>query len=72
MLSGTNYWSSAIPDIRSIVVQPWGGVVITSSSTGFSVVWTASSGTIHLLTDASTSGTGYILWVLSGGAATKE
>jgi hypothetical protein len=67
ILSGTNYWASGITDIKSILVQPWGGTPIVTSSSGFQIVWTATTGTIHLITDGSSSGSGYLLWVASGG-----
>jgi hypothetical protein len=57
ILSGTNFWTSGIPDIVS---------VMPASSSALVVSWTASSGTIHVVNDASLSNTGYVLWVVSG------
>jgi hypothetical protein len=70
ILSGTNYWASGINGIRSIQATMFGGTALTASSTYLVVSWTASNGTIHIVTDDSQSNTGYALWVLSGGPAT--
>lgn len=72
ILSGTNYWSSGITDIKSVMATMWGGTALTASSTFVVVSWTASNGTLHLVTDGSQSNTGYIFWILSGGPSTLE
>ena len=72
ILSGTNYWASGIDDIRSAMICCRGGTAINASSSELSVTWTASNGTIHIVTDGAMSNTGYALWVLAGGPATLE
>lgn len=69
ILSGTNYWASGIQGIRSLMICCLGGTSINASSSELSVSWTASNGTIHIVTDGAMSNTGYSLWVLSGGPA---
>ena len=72
IISGTNYWTSGITDIRSVMPAMWGGTALDASSTFLVVSWTATTGTVHVVTDDSQSNTGYILWILSGGPATLE
>ena len=71
IISGTNYWTTGITDIRSIMVCARGGTALVHSSNALSVTWTASSGVLHIVTtDAGNSNTGYAIWILSGGPAT--
>ena len=58
ILSGTNYWTTGLTDIRSVQAQLWGGTALTASSTYLVVSWTQSSGTLHVVTDGSQSNTG--------------
>jgi hypothetical protein len=67
IISGTNYWATGIPDIRSVMASYYGGTLMVASSGNLMVTWTASNGTIHVINDASCTNTGYILWVISGG-----
>lgn len=67
VISGTDNWNTGITDIRSVICQPWGGAAIVASTDGFSVSWTSTSGVLWSIKDRSTSGSGYIFWVLSGG-----
>lgn len=67
VISGTDQWVSGITDIRSVILQPWTGASLPTSSSGFSVSWTASTGTIWTIKDRTFSGSGLIMWVLSGG-----
>ena len=67
ILSGSNYWTTGITDIKSVICQAWTGAPLVQSTSVISVSWTASSGTVNIVTDASISNTGFILWILSGG-----
>lgn len=71
IISGTNYWSTGITDIKSVMACMYGGTAMVASSSVLQVTWTASNGTIHLLNDESITDTGYILWVISGGPDVK-
>jgi len=70
IMSGSDYWTSGITDIRSIMCQSWGGPVLVSSTTNHSISWTASNGTIWSMKDRTISDSGFIFWILSGGPAT--
>ena len=72
IISGSDYWTTGITDIRSVMCQPWGGSPIVASTTGHSVSWTASSGTLWHMKDRTMSDSGYIFWILSGGPATLD
>jgi len=67
ILSGTDYWTSGITDIKSIVGSVYGYVPDLSSGSGFSITWTASTGTIHIIKFLASSGSGLMLWISSGG-----
>jgi hypothetical protein len=71
IISGTNYWTTGITDIKSCMAMYKGGTLMVASSSNLMVTWTASTGTIHLINDASYTDTGYILWVISGGPDIK-
>jgi len=69
IISATNYWSSGIDSIRSIMPCYRGGTKIVGSANALQVSWTATDGTIHVVSDLSMSGTGLALWILHGGPA---
>ena len=65
--SGTDLWTSGIPDIQSIIP------IYTSSLSGgfptdvsFAVSFTQSSGVVHLLRNNGMSASSFVLLVLSG------
>ena len=68
-ISGTNYWSTGITDIRSIMVCQRGGTAVVASSNAISVTWTQTSGVLHIVSDVSMSNAGYAIWIASGGPA---
>ena len=72
IMSGTNYWSTGLTDIRSVMVCNRGGTALTASSNAMSVIWTQTSGVVHIVADRTNSNTGFALWVLSGGPSTLE
>ena len=67
VISGTDYWTSGITDIKSIAATTWGVPTGTPSNSGCAVSWTASTGTIHITKPLISSGTGVMLWVAAGG-----
>ena len=69
VISGTDYWTSGITDIKSIQSTTWGVPTGTPSNSNCAISWTASTGTIHITKPLISSGTGVILWVVSGGPA---
>ena len=71
VISGTDFWSSGVNDIKSIVGQCYGQSTTPVSDTSFTISWTATDGTIHIRKALSSSGTGAILWICSGGPDTK-
>jgi len=70
ILSGTDFWTSGITDIKSIVGSVYGSSD-AMSNTAFSISWTATTGTIHIIKQVSSSTTGLTLWICSGGPDTK-
>ncbi len=65
--SGTDLWSSGIQDIQAIIPYYTGDISATGeTSTVFAVSFTASSGVIHIIRDASNTGTPFTLLVMSG------
>ena len=72
IISGTDYWTSGIPGIRSVMVNYYSGTPLMGSTSCLSVVWTASSGTIWTIMDRTSSNTGLEMWILSGGPSTKD
>lgn len=68
--SGTDLWTSGIPDIQAVIPIYTADVSATGySSTPFAVSFTQSSGTVHIIRDASNTGTAFTLLVLSGFAS---
>ncbi len=65
--SGTDIWTSGIPDIQSIIP-----IYTTSLGTGFptdvsfAVSFTQSTGTVHLIRNNGMSASSFVLLVLSG------
>ena len=68
--SGTDLWTSGIPDIQAIIPVYTASVSSTGySSSPFAVSFTQSSGTVHIIRDASNSGTAFNLLILAGFAS---
>jgi hypothetical protein len=68
VLSGTDYWSSGINDIKSINASVF-GYSPCPTQTSFGLSWTVTDGTIHISKQLAASGTGHTLWICSGGPA---
>jgi len=70
-VSGTDYWTSGIPDIQGVIPVLLGSQTKVALGTAqpLSISWTQSSGTIHLVSDLENSGTAYMLYVMSGFAS---
>lgn len=71
-VSGTDYWTSGIPDIIGVLPVLGAGSagsitdLATQTSSTYAITWTGSTGTIHLMSHLSNSGSGLTLFVLSG------
>jgi hypothetical protein len=70
VLSGTDFWSSGLTDIKSIQISTWGTPTGTPSNSACAVSWTSTSGVIHITKPLISSGTGAMLWIVSGGPST--
>lgn len=66
--SGTNNWTSGIPDIQTVTGQ-YRGATTDVSATSLAVSFTGSDGTIWTVIPISQSGTSFDLLVLSGFAS---
>ena len=71
IISGTNYWSTGITDIKSLMICQYGSVPMVASSVALQITWTTTDGTVHVINDNSATDTGYIIWIISGGPDVK-
>jgi len=70
-VSGTDLWTSGIPDIQGVVPVYFGSQTTLSLNTSvpLSISWTQSTGTIHIVRALDCSSTALMLYVYSGFAS---
>lgn len=67
-VSGTDLWTSGIPDIQGVIPVYLGSqpTLALNTTVPLSISWTQSSGTIHIVRALDASSTALMLYVFSG------